>query len=155
EPRLREPCFVEVEATVHDIARETAHAGDQTIDALRALFSGLRAIEGAKTLVLISEGFALTDSPAVFDLGNLAAASRTSVYALRLQTSWFDVTLAQPSRDPFNDRRTQNEGLEQLVGVARGALFEVIGKPEGLFDRLGSELSGYYLLGVESDPKDR
>jgi len=40
------------------------------------------------------------------------------------------------ARDPFGDRRAQTEGLELLVGAARGAMFDVIGKPEGLFERL-------------------
>src|SRR5262249_11868050 len=42
-----------------------------------------------------------------------------------------------------------------LAGAARGTMFDVIGRPEHLFERIASELSGYYLIGVESDPKDR
>ena len=42
-----------------------------------------------------------------------------------------------------------------LAGASRGALFNVTGTGETLFDRIASELSGYYLLGVESDGRDK
>ena len=42
-----------------------------------------------------------------------------------------------------------------LVGVTRGALFNVVVAADAAFDRIESELSGYYLLGVEFDPSDR
>jgi VWFA-related protein len=148
-------CFVEVEIEARSLARDSIHEGDQTTSALRALLSGLRGVEGAKTLIFVSEGFVLTDAPLVAEIGSLAAAARTSLYVLRLDNSIFDVSNARMTRDPFGDRRAQLEGLEMLAGAARGTLFEVTGKPERLFDRIESELSGYYLIGVESDPKDR
>ena len=49
----------------------------------------------------------------------------------------------------------QGEGLEALTAAARGTLFTVTGSGQTLFDRIESEISGFYLLGVESDPKDR
>ena len=48
-------------------------------------------------------------------------------------------------------RQAQTEGLDNLAGASRGALFTVTGTGAGLFDRISSELSGYYLLGVESE----
>ena len=36
------------------------HEADQTIQTLRELFIGLRAIDAPKTLILISEGFVLS-----------------------------------------------------------------------------------------------
>src|SRR5213080_1927112 len=55
----------------------------------------------------------------------------------------------------MGDRQARGEGLETLAGAARGTLFTVTGSGELLFSRLESELSGYYLLGVESDARDR
>lgn len=148
-------CFGEVEAQVRTMAMETNREGDQTTSALRALFMGLRAIDGAKTLVLVSEGFVLSDPGLVVELGTLAAASRTSLYVLQLDQNIFDASNARMARDPFGDTRVAREGLEMLAGAARGTTFQVTGRPEALFDRIESELSGYYLLGLESDPKDR
>ncbi|HJZ74095.1 MAG TPA: tetratricopeptide repeat protein, partial [Vicinamibacterales bacterium] len=49
----------------------------------------------------------------------------------------------------------RSEGLELLAGAARGALFIVAGTGAPLFERIEAELSGYYLLGIESDAKDK
>jgi VWFA-related protein len=148
-------CLSDVEVETRSLARESVHEGDETTRALRALLSGLRGIEGAKTLVFVSEGFVLTDPVLVAELGSLAAAARTSLYVLRLENSLFEASNPQITHDPFGDRRVQFEGLEMLAGSARGTMFEVTGKPESLFDRLESELSGYYLIGVESNSRDR
>src|SRR5262249_33508780 len=51
--------------------------------------------------------------------------------------------------------RAGSEGLELLAGAARGTLFNVTGTGQNLFERIEVELSGYYLLGVESDAKDK
>ena len=38
-----------------------------------------------------------------------------------------------------------------LAGAARGTLFTVTGTGQPLFERIESEISGYYLIGVESE----
>src|SRR5262245_1232882 len=148
-------CRIEVEIEVRALGRETNQNGEDTVTGLRSLLIALRGIEGPKTLIFVSEGFVLTDPGVVVEIGSLAAAARTSLYVLRLDSSFFDATNSRITRDPFSDRRTQVEALELLAGAARGTMFDVIGKPEGLFQRIENELSGYYLLGLESDPKDR
>src|SRR5262249_15458460 len=51
-------------------------------------------------------------------------------------------------------RRGGTDGFDMLAGAARGAMFDVTGRPDNLFERIEAELSGYYLVGVSSDPKD-
>jgi VWFA-related protein len=137
------------------LAMDASHEGDATITGLRDLLIGLRNIDGPKTLILITEGFLLTDQPLVIELGSLAAAARTSIYTLKLEGPIFDAADARMPLDPVGDRREMEQGLELLAGAARGTLFTVTGTGTGLFQQIESELSGYYLLGVESDPKDR
>src|SRR4029077_5944007 len=83
------------------------------------------------------------------------ASARTSLYALKLDSQLFDITTARPPVNAFADRQAMTEGLENLAGAARGTLFTVTGTGEALFDRITSELSGYYLIGVESDGRDK
>ena len=155
-PGAREACNTEVELQIHQITTDAKHEADQTIQALRDLFIGLRAIDAPKTLIFISEGFILSDlASTLVDLGSLAAAARTSLYALQLDQALFDVATATMPRNPFGDRRAATEGLDMLAGAARGTLFTVTGSGETLFSRIEAELSGYYQLGVESEPRDR
>jgi VWFA-related protein len=149
-------CATEVEMLARDKARNANQEGDETVQALTALFTGLRAIDAPKTLIFISEGFiANRNSASIVDLGTLAASARTSLYALKLDSQLFDSASARAPVNLFADRLAQSEGLETLAGASRGALFNVTGNGEALFDRISSELSGYYLLGVESDGRDK
>jgi VWFA-related protein len=149
-------CAVEVEMLARDKGRNAVHDSEETTRALTALFTGLRSIDAPKTLIFISEGFVLNNDLArVSELGALAASARTSLFALRLDSQLFDVTNARAPVNSFADRQAQGEGLETLAGVTRGALFNVTGSGENVFDRIAAELSGYYMLGVESDGRDK
>jgi VWFA-related protein len=154
-PGAREACNTEVELQLRSMAMDVKREADQTTQALRDLFLGLRAIDAPKTLIFISEGFALSDTGMVLELGSLAAAARTSLYAMKLDNQLFDASNARMPLNPFGDRQAQTEGLEMLAGASRGTLFTVTGSGELLFSRIEAELSGYYLLGCESDPRDR
>ena len=128
---------------------------DDTVRGLRDLFIGLKAVAGPKTLILISEGF-LTDDTAmsVGELGALAAASRTSLYAVQLDDTG---NIRRGAAEPPS-RRSDGPGRPGDAGAGRprGAAFRVTGSAAGpMFDRIEAELSGYYLLAVESEPRDR
>src|SRR5439155_15567671 len=154
-PGAREMCRGHVEIEAHSLAQDANRDADRTIQALRDLFAGLRLIDAPQTLILISEGFVMSDEAMIMDLGRMAAEARTSLYALKLDNQLFEVTDSRAPINPFGDRMARSEGLELLAGAARGTLFTVTGTGETLFDRIESELSGYYLLGVESEAKDK
>src|SRR6058998_3457357 len=154
-PGAQEMCRGQVEIEAHSLAQDVTLEADQTIQTLRDLFAGLRRIDAPKTLILISEGFILSDEAMIIDLGTMAAEARTSLYALKLDNQLFDITDSRIPINPFADRQARTEGLELLAGAARGTLFTVTGTGQALFERIESELSGYYQLAVESDPKDR
>jgi VWFA-related protein len=153
-PGALEACRNQVEMEARSIARDARFDAERTVQNLRDLFTGLSRIDAPKTLILISEGFVLTDDSMIFELGTMAAQARTSVYALKLDNELFDVSNARMPVNPFGDRQARAEGLDTLAGVTRGTLFTVTGTGQALFDRIESELSGYYLLGVESEPRD-
>jgi VWFA-related protein len=150
-----EACRVQVEMDARSLAQDANHEADQTIQTLRDLFAGLRQIDAPKTLILISEGFVMEDPGTIIDLGTMAAEARTSIYALKLDTALFEIADARAPINPFADRQARSEGLETLAGAARGTLFTVTGTGQPLFERIESELSGYYLLGVESEARDK
>ncbi|HUR41602.1 MAG TPA: hypothetical protein VM240_10605, partial [Verrucomicrobiae bacterium] len=105
-----------------------------------------------------SEGFIVDNhEDSVVELGALAAAARTSIYALKLDDQLFSASATERSAPvaPMNDRIVRGQGLDTLVAASRGTLFNVIGSAETIVERLQAELSGYYLLGVESAPSDK
>src|SRR4051812_35957909 len=153
-----EQCAGGVRAQADITARDGMLDGAQTITALRSLLIALRRIDAPKTLLFISEGFVLGDNAgAVVELGALSAAARTSMYSLKLDDQLFAASaeVRSPSMTQFGDRMARAEGLELLAGAARGSLFNITGTGAGVFDRLATELSGYYLLGVESGATDK
>jgi VWFA-related protein len=149
-------CYLEVESEAQELARDASHEGDQTLHGLRDLLIGLKTVDAPKTLILMTEGFPLDDASATVEVGTLASAARTSVYALQLDQPLFDASGGGSRMSTaFADRDARAQGLQTLVGAARGLVVTVAGSGASFFERLEAELSGYYLVAVESDPRDR
>ena len=152
-----EMCRSEVDMEALALARDTNREADQTIQGLRDLFVGLRVIDAPKTLILISEGFVLSDEAHDHRARHAwpprrAPASTRSSWTTRCSTC--PIAACRSTRSAIVRRAAK--GLELLAGASRGTLFTVTGTAEApFFERIESELSGYYLLGVESDPRDR
>jgi VWFA-related protein len=153
----RQLCESSVESEAITVATQSTSDGDMTLSSLRALIEAVRHIDAPKTMILVTEGFVMGDRLIdVQNLGSFAAAARTSIYALRLDETMFsDITQKGPSLTRFEDRQESRVGVETLANAARGSLFNVTVSADGAFERIESELSGYYLLGVESAPTDR
>jgi VWFA-related protein len=152
--RARELCKTEIVEEASEILLAAERPRDATIKALTDVLTSLKSIDAPKSLLLISEGLAMFDgdgdtSSQLTALGSLAATARTTIYALRLGDQLFNTTGGTRSASPLDDARFRADGLQTLTSVARGALFTVTGTGEAAFDRIESELSGYYLLGVE------
>lgn len=138
----------------------------QSVGGLRALVRGLGDIPGRKILVMVSGGLISTDrsggranaSMEIRALGKETALANISVFALHLDWSFI---AAQSSRGGlrtsfFRDSNLAATGLEEVAGTAGGAVIRVFGTaPDSAFDRVASETSAHYLLGVESHPDDK
>ena len=137
---------------------------------LRTLVEEMRAFLGRKTLVLISGGMIASDTPGGRpDLGELgiqvgkeAALANTTIYTLYVDTSFIERFSAQTrlgDKSLVNwsrDTAMLGRWLEQFSGAAGGALFSVqVGNAESALARISTELSSYYLLGVEPGDEDR
>lgn len=138
----------------------------QSLGGLRQLFEGLRQLEGRKTLVLISGGLFSSDrgdgrvrmQSDITQIGRQAALSNTNLYVLHMDSSFIDAFSERrgPSPTFFRDSNQLAAGLEIVSGSAGGALLRVqAGTGENAFKRVNSEHSAYFLLGVETDPRDR
>lgn len=151
-----ERCERDIELEAGDMI--SAQRLDTTIAlrGLQDLLTDLSTVEGPKTLILLSEGLILDTMGGELDeIVRLAAIARVSINVLLMDVPRFEVTQAQLPPSATEDRNLEVQGLETLVGMSRGAIYRIVGSGDAAFDRLASEISAYYLLGVEQAPRDR
>ncbi len=150
-------CPGEIELDARGMAPEVRQRSFDTIGALRDVFTYLNAIDGPKTMALISEGLILDQQrfaaglPA--EIEHLAAQARATVYVLRLSADAFDASEQRPFREM--DQRANVMGLETIAGVTGGEMLTVVGTGVSIFDRIARETSATYLLGIETLEQDR
>jgi VWFA-related protein len=132
-------------------------AYDRTINSLRTLIAGLAPIPGPKSIVLVSEGLATSRIESGMTwLSTATSAAQVNLYALRLDRGLAgDISNSRPTPTLAADEEIRSWGLSQLTSYARGTMFRVVASGDFAFDRIASELSGYYLLGFEPAPGDR
>ena len=149
-------CSREVQAESAERTQHIRQESSISLQGLQILLRKLALLEGQKTLILMSEGLVIDDvSGDIDEIARLAARARASVNVLLMDVPRVDVTQALLPPTPTQDRALQTKGLEDLAMASRGTLFQVMGTGQAAFDRLTSELSGYYVLGVEETPGDR
>ena len=134
-----------------DTTRRDAEA---SLRGLRQWLQYLAETEGQKTLVLLSEGL-VTDTPTdLEDVVRTAMRGRISVNVLLMDVPRADATLGPLPPTFTEDRELEARGLNDLASLTRGAIYQVVGTADRVFDRLASEISAYYLLSVEQVPSD-
>ncbi len=153
----REVCASTVEADARNLVMESAARTHTTLRALELLLARLAALTTPVNIVMISEGlFVARDRSSMSEITRRAAEARATLHIVRPGQSFFDVEETQaPGMSRFYDDGLMREGLEQLAGQTRGTMTQVAASPESVFDRLGRELSGYYLIGFEPNDADR
>ena len=104
-------------------------------------------------MIVVSEGF-LADEVDLRSLVTLAGEARTSINVLVVDLRQADVTVSTRRPNTAQDRRLNVQSLEGLAAMSRGSLFRIAGTGEAAFERLASEISAYYILGVEQQPSD-
>ena len=151
-------CRGRVMMVARQVAIQAHLRGQRSLDALASLAEGLAGVEGPKTVFLVSGGLPMPDqhSLAAFDkLESTFAAAQISLYTLYLEWSPFGRPRYKPSWTAVLDIREESWGLENATSVTGGTLMDGIGTLEQYFDRVVTEMSGSYLLGVEVTSADR
>jgi VWFA-related protein len=151
-----EQCERDVEREAFEAVAVMRQRSSDSIRAIRDVLVDIGRVEGAKQVILISEGLILEHMMGDLDnLASLAADARASLDILMLDVPHYDVTQARRPTTPREDRRLQEEGLEILAGLARGGLYRISTTATYAFDQISRAITGYYLLGVEARPSDR
>ena len=153
-----EACQNQVEADARQLVLELSARARSTLQSMEALLRNLVQVNTPVNIVMISEGmFVARDRSSMTELGRRAAEARATIHIIRPGQSFFDIEdRGLPSTNSrFFDDGLMSEGLEQVAAQTRGSMTTVIGNGNIAFDRLGRELSGYYLIGFEPTDADR
>ena len=146
---------MEIRSAANVIVQNATQEGQTTEGRLRDLLTGLRSIDAPKTLILVSQGFYIDGGASRIDaLASLAAAAQTTIYGLAVDEGPLVRRRASVSGPSTADRLERTRSLENLASASRGTFLSLTGNGAPVFERVARELSGYYLLGVESEPAD-
>ena len=151
-------CQNQVEADARQLVLEASARARSALQSMEALLRNLVQLKTPVNIVMISEGmFVARDRSSMTELGRRAAEARATIHIIRPGQSFFDIEdRGLPSANSrFFDDALMSEGLEQVAAQTRGSMTTVTGNGMAAFDRLGRELSGYYLIGFEPTEADR
>jgi VWFA-related protein len=154
DPRQIAQCERDIISESSQIARNSREDADISLRELQRLLEQLAFVDGPKSLILISEGLGVSETNDLRHLVRLAGAARTAINVLSVDLRRGDVTIAEQPPTEAEDRRILMQGLEAIASMSRGSLYHIAGTGEPIFERLASEISAYYLLGVEQRPSD-
>ncbi|HUF46242.1 MAG TPA: VWA domain-containing protein [Vicinamibacterales bacterium] len=166
-PQAPGPCRQRVTIQAQGLALAFEGQVGQSVNGLRTLLRALTGYSGRRTLVLVSGGLLASDrvggrpdvSSVIDDIAREAALANVNLYVLHMDSSFIDAFSPKGAgvRASFmRDATALGAGLDRFAGLAGGALFRVqAGTGDAAFERVLTETSAYYLLGVEPDPADR
>lgn len=156
DPSTLSNCDRDVEQNAMTIAQHLRRQSSESVSGLAGLLKNLADVEGAKSVIILSQGLLLEGAQSEAGaLARLAAEARVNVNVLLFEKTRGQASSARSSRTEVGDRSLHELGLEALAARSRGSVFRVVANPRYLFERLTTEISAHYLLGVEPTDKDR
>lgn len=160
-------CYRDVEMAANEMVSNFQMQAMRSVSGLHSVVEAVREYPGRKTLVIVSAGFAASDrmggKPDVtFEadmLGKRAAQANAVIYSLHMDVSFlhaFSAASAGRELDTvFRNSQMLARGLEQFTGSGGGTVITVHAGPDQALERLLTETSAYYLVGVEPLPEHR
>ena len=124
--------------------------------ALEQLLRELVPLEGPKTMIVFSAGLVNDDPSVLEEVAHLAAAARTSINVIAVDRNRDQEVrnLSTQSTLSSQDRSLETQGLEIIADSTGGTVFRGVAAGAGIFERLESELSAWYLVAVARRPGD-
>ena len=159
----REMCQQAVQGAAGSMVRTLQEQAIRSVTGLASVLSGLEALDGRKTIVLLSAGLFQLDgrSDRRFLDELRQATGRAAAAGAAIQVLYVDGALADAmGGDRMSETRSQDatlmvQGLQTLAAMNGGALFRITGSAEASFDRVAREMSAYHELAIETEPGDR
>ena len=149
-------CKGEVQSEALLVAADARDRSRRTVNGLQALLDGFPPSNTPKILAFISEGLVTQGEPSPLKwLDSKAAAAHVTIYPLHIEAPGTDASQRRPPVNTMENRTILEQGLSMLAEATGGDMFRIVSNSDFAFQRLSSELTGYYLLGFEPDTRER
>jgi VWFA-related protein len=157
ECRWNEPeCRGELVTLAPQILMEADRRIQIVTSILAKLYEHVRPIDAPKTIVLLSAGLPFRmDSWSRFKaLEEQAASSGTTTYVVQIAQTETDASSQRTAGTDMLPAADLREGLSHVAAVTHAALFEGVSRAEGVFDRIRTEVTNSWQLGIEPIAQD-
>lgn len=151
-------CAREIQMQAESTWRTAQMNSQASISHLRQFLSLLGRVPGDKTIILISGGWPLDEREELSLMNSVAAdalAARATLFTIFVPTSSFTADRRVMTSTPAADNYIHSGPLETLAALTGGGSFRAEVGAEAVFERLASEMAGYYRIGIQKDPTDR
>ena len=156
---------MELEQCLRDLANQSMtdaliarQDGNISLRRLESFLTELIPIEGPKSMILLSAGMLVENLQLLDEAARLAAAARTSISVVAVELEREQEIKSLPNSQGSTklfDRTLELQGLETVADRTGGTFTRFrAGTGEGIFDRLESAMSAWYIVAVERRPGD-
>ena len=126
-PEQVEQCRQELEGEAFQVLANYRERSLQSRRALVAVLRGLRAVEGSKTVVLISEGLWTETLAEVTEIGEAVAEAQVTLYVILVEKATAQAEFDRGHAPTPEEQDLETAALYDLAGMSRGAVLPVIG----------------------------
>lgn len=149
----RETCLFDLENEARRTEAELRRQTFESTQSVRSLLRALARLDAPKSVVLVAQGLWSERPDVVHELADLAGQARASLHVLLIDESLVDAELSRPAGDGAPVPGVL--GWRAVAAASRGDVFRVSGAGEAAFERLAREISGFYLVGLSPEARDR
>jgi VWFA-related protein len=165
DPSFIRQCRRDVYSESMNVASNARLEATLSLRALERMLRDLALLDGPKTMIVFSAGLVNEDPTLLNEAARLAALARTTINVIAVEPERNQELRNQPGGLSLSssssqgglslmDRSFELAGLEQIADRTNGTLFRGVAAGKGIFERLESELSAWYLVAVDRQPGD-
>jgi VWFA-related protein len=129
---------------------------EMVLTSLVNLAQQLRRVPAPTTILLISGGVGF-DQESLARFQQVEATLKQAglaIYAVQVDQREVEATDSRPAKATLYSSRDRESGLANVATMSGGAFFAGVGRAQGVFERLRTEITEAYELGVEAVPGD-
>ena len=154
-PRELDPCPGELKQQALEMVVTGRMHAERLLATLTRILDDIEVLRAPKRLVLLSGGLPFDEELAsrYRAVADRAARAHVALSVVQVDQPLVDIADALGIEASFAGPEYE-AGLANLASVTGGTFAHVTARPGGVFDRIRTDLSHFYQLGVESRPSD-